>query len=1100
MINLTKNLVFRMAGLELLNAANECLAQMPCLMRSVVMSKDMNRRYEAFEQVFCSGLTGVLDLENTLQSWLRISMERRGQREIDVSNLMPGVICSRKRISYDEFKPFAKLFFILMYKSKALLLPYEFERPSSNWLGQIEAENSIWSELVTPFRALGDPSRTMQDRGRVRLIQTSSKILMTTDWYSADLIKDNELNELHSVYGKGLGGLQTPIPFVAIMDYVYSRFPILLPKQIIEWVEIYREPVRNRGRVDGRIRGTISESAKRDLYEILTSEEKLTENLGEFLATNSLAGNHFSGLQFQLLGLCEKLRMVNGVDNSSAVTAWTESQEWVLSYKGLESDRSYRTAFGRLNIWLFIYLPAWKSKNPDVIYPYPDTPSMFLPMHHIDKRPVGSRPMSLTEFYECMGWTVNRQNMAAYQLYFSEIAVSDLQGCEGVRQPIIVLPVEKAKGEVVKNILDPEDDKYFTSMLESLEGLSQQLFDHQDLYDLVMVAKQNREFFKFEVLGFIPFIIACGRTVPIRYLPPQIFHFTTHAGRNYYNPGVVRFCLFLRWAGSRGQNAQWLDANLYGMSAMRISDNPNSVDLLYMNTDKIRSYPFTVAIFSKSIWLLDRQYIWRTETLEVHGVEAFGLKVKYERRINTKWGKILPLFASDGATGEPFSDAQYFKCWTSLCLGLQSSLKEQRKEKIPLVSWIPVLKKKKVADWNTWHDRGIAASEIEIFERDALQQGIFDGPYCKVSLRCFSTPHGGGRAGFVSDISNYLSPELGSHFTGQTAAQFTKYNKGRALFSEIEGAFNSKEPEVLERLKSEIPSMYKIAEDFETQRRSGISMDGLSELGFFSGIHQNFQLDIDSLLSDPGLKYSVCATHICLLQFSCSGKVVSEIGYNNCPECPYAIFSVNNMVAVAAAVRKSYDEYLGAERAIAESSGKFSDFERERLSQKLKEFALKVISWRKVEMNLWAIIKLNQHNEYGGFLAGGEDEFFSAVQQYKVTVGSKEDFLESVVHASVFKELVSEDMNLKMDRAARMLMAGQGKIREALSMPVTWSAAEIVASEIRSCIQRYDIDYEHLTLLLKLSEMDWRNLMMRHAPSDAYEKIQGFGVITRIKH
>lgn len=216
---------------------------------------------------------------------------------------------------------------------------------------------------------------------------------------------------------------------------------------------------------------------------------------------------------------------------------------------------------------------------------------------------------------------------------------------------------------------------------------------------------------------------------------------------------------------------------------------------------------------------------------------------------------------------------------------------------------------------------------------------------------------------------------MGAYFTGQTVAQFTKYNKGRALFSAIEGAFNSKESEVLERLASDIPNMYKLAEDFESRRRAGTSMEALAEFGFFCGTNQNLQPNIDSILAGPGQTYSVCATHICLLKFSCSAKVVSEVGYSNCPECPYAVFSVNNMIAVTAAVRKSYDDYLAFERAVGKSLDKCSDFERERLSLRLKEFARKVISWRKVEMNLWAIIKLNQHNEYGGFLAGGADEF-----------------------------------------------------------------------------------------------------------------------------
>lgn len=1101
MINTTEGLVFIAQGSKLLAAANKCLRHIPVLMSNVIMSKAFERSYRTFEEVFCSGLDDSVQLEQALQEWFRTTLARRGDRKIYLSTLLPGARAVRTWINRSEISPFAKLFFILMYKEKAVLLPYLYERPSVTWLSQIEREYPIWSELVTPFRALGEVSRTMLDRGSIRLIQTGSKILMTTDWFSAEDIKLSELQELYHLYGNGLFGLQTPIPFSGILDYSASKFPGKIPSEVIEWSEKHRDPVSTKAdRSKVRSKGKIGVKRSKELTELLTNENEWVKALNAFMVEHALTGRDFSGEQYHHLRLGDVYYDMLSFDIRNPISIWTKSQEWVLSYKRLEDDGAYRTSFGRLNIWLFIYLPVWIKKNPDVAFPYPAVPSDFLPMHHIDSRAQVVRPMSLTEFYEAMDWSVNRPSMSIYQLYFNELADSGLPGCDDVRQPIRVLPQEKAKGEVVKNILDPEDDRYFTSMLETLEGLSDALFEQPKLYDLVCAARRDKVFFDFETIGFIPFMRSGDTVVPLRYLPPQVFHFTTYKGVNYYNPGMIRFCLFMRWAGPRGQNAQWLDADMYDHSAMRMSDQPNSIDWLYMNTDKIRQQPFVVNVFSKSLWLLDRQNAWRKHMLESIGVKTFGLKVAYERRELTKWSKVLPLFASDGVTGEPLSDSQYSTCWTMLCLGLQSALSGLRGGKTPLVAWIPVLKQKTPADWNRWFEGRFTEKDVKIFERDVKISGMFDGQYCKVNLRCFSTPHGGGRAGFISDISSWVSPELGANFTGQSAGQFTKYNKSRALISEIEGAFNTKEPEVLQRLASETPSMYKLAVEFESHRKSGASMDIMSSYGFFSVAYQSLQVNIDALLNSPGFEYSVCATHICISKFVCPPKIINEIGHRNCPECPYGIFSVNNIVAVTAAVRKAYDEYLSAENNIAHYSSHLSDFERERLSEHLKESARKVIAWRKVEMSLWAIIKLNQHNEYGGFLVGGEDEFFRSVRQYKVEQGSKEDFLEAVVHATAFKELVSEDMNLKMDRAARLLMAGQGKIREALFMPSSLSAAEIVASEIRSCMERYDIDFERLTSLLRLPESEWRELMIQHAPHNDVPEIQGLGLIARIKH
>lgn len=1099
MINFSDDLRFCLSGTELYAAFVKCLKRTSEIFSGIVLSKEMSGDFKIFNHIFCGDMTQLKDLESTLVYWLHVTMESRGKRQLDVGKLLPGVDIKRSRMTYSQFKPFVKLFFILMYGEKALLLPYEFERPSTAWMSQVENTYAVWSELIAPFRAIAQVKSVACSRGELRLIQTSSKILMTTDWYTADCINMKELDELYSVYGKGIRGLQTPIPFGAIVNFACSIFPTLVSQDLLSWAEVHSEAVRNRTLANGSVKGRLGDTVKKELSAVLLSPQ-WQEELKEFLTRNALAGRQFFGRNFKCLEISEELLIVHGCDASASLSLWVEAQEWFIDYKGMESEGAYRTSLGRLNIWLFIYLPVWVSKAPGSSYPVPESPSKFLPLHYMDKRPREDRPMCLTEFYEFMGWTVNRTNMGVYQMFFNEVSLSLLAGCEDVRQPIGVLPTEKAKGEIVKNIFDQDDDECFTQMLETFEALSDVMFESPNLFYLVASARKNNEYFDFESIGLTPIIYFQENLVSLRYVPAQIFFFTLHQGVNYYNPGVVRFCLFLRWSGTRGQNAQWLDADIYGRVASRISMDPMGLDLLYVNTDKIRAYPFTVAVHNRALWLLDRQNEWRIRMVEQYGIEKFRCKVVYERRPNTKWGKVLPIFAADAVTGEPFTDGQYSKVWTMLCLALQSALKEFRIGKQPLVALLPVLKGKEVADWDDWFSGRVAKESIGEFKREGTIAGVYDGLFCRVNLRCFATPHGGGRAGFISDVSNWAPPELGAMFTGQTAGQFTKYNKGRALFAQIEGAFNTKDSAVIQQLSLEMPNMYAIAQDFEMHRRLGATTDSLAGLGFFNGCHQNFSLSIDSLLSDPDQGYLVCATHICLQKFVCPPKVVSEIGQGNCPECPYAIFSVANIVAVTAAVRKAHDEYLTTERFIANRTDIISDFERERISEKLKEFARKVVAWRKVEINLWGIIKLNEHNEYGGFLAGGEQEFYHAVEQYLVVRGSKEDFLECLVHATAYKELVSEDMNLRMDRAARLLMAGQGRVREALTMPTTWSAAEIVASEIRSCMQRYSIDFDHLVSLLNLSESEWRCLMLEMSPDGLEHDVFGVGLIARIKN
>jgi hypothetical protein len=552
--------------------------------------------------------------------------------------------------------------------------------------------------------------------------------------------------------------------------------------------------------------------------------------------------------------------------------------------------------------------------------------------------------------------------------------------------------------------------------------------------------------------------------------------------------------LLLLEVGPRGQAGQWLDVETYDRLADRMSSHPLHLTTLYLNTDKVHSTPIFVITVNRAIWLLDAQREWRSNMIENCGAIAFKNAVDYDSRPHSKWGAILPLFAYSGSTGEPFSDNVYGKFWTHCCFSFQNFLRSNEISEVQLVAYMPVSNVGRHINWDAWVSGKIKSSTLKVVNPESDNGTLYVGPHSPLSFRSKVTPHG-ARASFVTDMSTLLSPEEVAELTGQSAGQVVKYIKSDTLHRNLQGAYNWRDARAqLIRTTDQYPRMSVVASNLEDLRGRPNFIENASHKGWVTSATGPFKKALELIASDKQQAFGISDTHVCVLKFECSADVIAEVGYRNCAYCPLAIYSVSNIVAVAAQRTLSYDNYRSLSDEIGRRPSDWSEAERVNDSRLLQVSAKEAIGWHIIETNLWTMIRASKEENGHAFLIGDQNSVVSNIQRYETARDSAEDFFDRLANATIYPNLVSEDFKFKIDRAARLLMAGDGKVQEALLAPFGFSSAEVLAAKFRNVVDRKEFDLDHYVKLVTMSQKEWTIQLEKNSPPSGFISILPSGI------
>lgn len=1088
MINLSKALMFLKKGAEICRSFETALARTFKYLNSITLNKSQARGFDNYYEVMSSVNVHEFDVERVLAVWYNICLAgvKGKSRWIPASLVAPGALSIHSHVPHELFVAFTKLFFIVLHKEKAVLLPYEFSRPMTDWFNEIETKFDIWAETIKPFRDLelarrATSSLDSQDatfglaesrRGR-RLIQCSSKLLLATDWYTVESINVLEVEEVRCKLLSRNFFITTPLPLLQVMEFLRDCYPLRASGPLSAWIDLqHLEVVRS---FESSLRTHILAALNSDLDALHIAQTVF--NVGYVPFTD------FAHDKIGSWDIVGSVRQSYKLDIREAYNVWLECQQYFFDSKHLEMNRQYRSYFGRLNVWLFVYLPAWMNRNPGSKFLYPSAPNKFSGRFHYDcSSSITDRPLSLVEFYKLMGWIYNYNCATSYRCFFDVLIVSqDLDGCENLKQPVYTRPTSVKYNAVTKNIFPGGILLFYVEYLSAIERVSDFLFeDSIRLHRAFLRSERRNTFFSFENFGYVPFFYWEGECYLIKEISRSLLSFTMIGRRNYYNPGLIRFVLLLLEVGPRGQAGQWLDARTYDRLADRVSSHPLHLTTLCLNTDKVHSTPIFVITINRAIWLLDAQREWRDHMHKKCGASAFGNEIYYDGRSHTKWGKILPLFAYVGGSGEPFSDTAYAKFWTHCCFSFQVFLHSNGISDVQLVAYMPVSSTGRHIDWEKWVSGMVKPSSLKIVSPESDNGTIYSGVHSPLSFRAKVTPHG-ARASFVTEMSTLLSPEDVAMLTGQSAGQVVKYTKSDVLRRNLQGAYNWRDVRgQLNRASKERPRLSEVSNQLEDLRDSPDFIENASRKGWVTSATGPFKKALELIASDKQRTFGVSDTHICVLSFECSSEVIEQVGYRNCPYCPLAIYSVNNIVAVAAQRTLSYDSYRTLTETIMRRPQNWSDAEKLNDSRLLQSSGKEAIGWSIVEANLWAMIRSSNLENTQDLLVGDRDLVISSFQRYEVERDSGEDFFDRLANATVYQGLVSEDFKFKIDRATRLLMAGDGKIQEALLAPFGFSSAEALAAHFRNLADFENLDLVEYVKFVTMTQTEWTERLAQH--------------------
>ncbi|MDY4309481.1 hypothetical protein SOX05_06265 [Pseudomonas putida] len=996
----------------------------------------------------------------------------------------------------DRSKTVFKLIFVYLHKNRAAVLTHDFTRPTGSITALPEMQKLFYAETIIPFLDIETTSRKTSTATKTsyksvqRLWQTGIKSLLMSDWFSAEGINTKDLQALRYAQLRNKRNEIIPLPVQQICEVLCREFPFRINSDVTRWLE-YGKKLRNSIGVEHETK----EAFLKQTLEKSSSPLEITMELANY---RKFGVTSFAAPSIHEYNITKHI-FQNLKFYSTSLRIWSDAEEAFSLYQNPGSPRKLRFALGKINLYLFIYLPLWFSANPSTKFKYPTTPAQFTSNVHYDcDAPLSAdRPLSLCELFRALDYVEHNGSQTGIRAFFTYLTQfgSELEGCTGVTQPVRRVTPSKKYGTVTKNVFTGVQLRHFISYHNALHSASEYFFENSThIHAVIEKAKRESQLVETEDLGFVPIMVHEGKITYIRRLHPDTFLFVMHDHAPYYNPASFIFSLFLLECGVRGQTLQWLDAKTYDRISQRLARDSLQLTTLWLNTDKIHKIPVIIVTTMGNLWLLDDQRQWREYMIDVVGISGFRNKVFYNHEPKSHWGLIQPLFPADPITGSPITDETYSNLWTLHCLNFQMWFKENTAEKNPIVGFLPLKKNstKSYFTWENWIDKIDPADVMVVQGSDSNR--VYQGDYCPIAMRAYSTPHG-ARASFITDMSINLPPEAVALLTGQSLSTIIKYNKGHHLLKDrLQGAFNNRDASwYLTSTFEHVFSMADARDIIEDSVRRDTFAKTVEKLGLNSFPTSNSPREMTGLkliATDRSLRLGACYTHICPYNFICPESIVIKFGgQKRCSQCPFAVFSTHNLPAIEAHRQKVAEDYLSTVKVIEKykSSRDVHTAEISRLQQEIKDSAKDVIRWMLVEEVLWASLEMQKEQ---GELASSKDllivdnhTVLHELSRSDYKRDSVEGFLSRLDSACTHPESLSRSFEYKIDRATRLLMINDGKTLEAATMPSSFPSAVKLAGMLRSTLEFKDIDLDQFVRLINLEDKQWTQALLSYRPS-----------------
>lgn len=831
------------------------------------------------------------------------------------------------RRSYaNVIRPGIGLFLVALHSSGAITLPASFSWPSVRIDGATGASGRwrevgklVSSELLQFIRNFDSHSDTLPhpafetigvDRKRREWFLTNgTKLLLAAGWHKAEDVNIEDLLAIKAAE-RAINPRDT---YKVLLDVLKRAFGDRVRVTVDDWTSALRAEFGRGARAVGETLGINqldSVSSRRFQEAGARSDHDLME---ELLRMDAVWGKPARIKSLSRLPGLE-------VDIRSMSSLWLQLEELYVQKTARESYKQINGILGWWNIYLIYYLPYWFARNPTAPFAFPSSPSLLIKSVFVSRLLPSNEetPLTFMEFMnahrERRAWKNSSYYGYLIQLQgffeFIERNSDELPNCAGFTQPLSPYdypPTSRPKSTKKQ----PVPRRFFGIYLNYLEALiayhhvvtNRVLSGELDGVRLQCLTQHGviDTFSNFEDIGFIPILFTSTKTIALQFIPNVLDPKwrTLKDGRQVLlpHPHALHQNLVALHTGLRHNHIQWLD---YERFDSRVHVDDNEFALLYVNTDKEKTEPWTPYVSMRVIEVLRAQRDWANLIDE----EGFDASHFYNNNPSTKWPRFRPLFAYAKA-GKPHGDQVYAEAWRRTLCGLQGLLPELAEfgRLRPLLKLLPP---------------GHRQNDPELKAKlKAFGAGFGAGEHCPLNVATAITPHS-ARVTVVGQYITYLPADvIGKWFTGQKPRTVSYYvhldretveaeqahQAAYLRYAALRGAY---EPVVSGQQNS--PTYIhadRVNSNLARSMRANLE-ETLVSYGCVSiSYREESKNGIDILRETRGADAVANKTEICPYGNNCPQEVVRELrGMHRCSLCWYAVRTIDHLPPVIAKKRQ----------------------------------------------------------------------------------------------------------------------------------------------------------------------------------------------------
>ncbi|WP_288367800.1 hypothetical protein [uncultured Marinobacter sp.] len=1018
-----------------------------------------------------------------------------------------------------------QLFFMNLWRRKAILLPYEFNLPQTHWMMKEDYRELFLSPVSAYVRSFnhkfgGNESSFFREKKKDKALRMLSaywvKMTLGTTWYEPEDISLDEArtiakeNNASKSKKTGSGYTTSALSMTSLVRTLLERFGDRIPFSASDYASATQDDFK-RAMWDRYATGDLEYDVLRQAPKALSPSEKLRFGLGEifdsiealgeeelFAKMNDLTIKNLSSDYF-----IDVYLEVSPAEYHEPATVWFGLVETWLKHKRYSRNDQFAGAVGFLFLYMFVYLPWWYRKNRSAskLPQYPSNPNLMNGAIFMASliRESFELPLDYVSFMEKVSDKRRWANTTHYSVM--QPIVSFFRWLHGKKHRLpdaerFELPIDHddlpqigGRTQSSKNPMQRRLFKLFIAYCYAMNDLQEQLMEIVERGDLDPTLLGGvGTYIKFsqtecnrgieeqadqpnKVLDLSRYNVKCPtvRVGDEEYSVSGFYRFFFHKKFRVSDteekllifPGDLRVCQLMLETGIRAQHLRWLDVDTFDMK-VNYHVNDEYLHPLLVNTDKIKKQPWISVVSSTVIKICAEQRLWRKKVLN----PMFHERVYYNGNKNSVHGTIKPLFAYNPKSGKPSQN--YENTWTALQFGFQEFLRENHISSEPLVKVKPV--------GHAFH-QSVSSESVTVDDNDGK-------PFCPVTYAKRSTPHS-ARNSVVNEKVRYLPHHIvGEFITGQHERLVYYYNlrdsedhyadQAMQWVDRDQGPRFPQDNEELDQIMTPADAVGStMAEGIKENPKQAIEAYGLISIKLITDKDGNIEDGVDLLRAQKSLALAVNPTHFCPFDNKCPQEIVEELGdFQPCAICPYAISGINHLPAISAAKDAMYEQFIEEKENLSTMRNKRPEAldTIAELENRCSQLAIYAAGWEYREKEIFSKVEGIKKGFDDGLYTVGKPEFISNLLERRSTKTS--DIASYIVKrlrdCTAFPLTETKTINAKFEMTRRKMLAAKDPSTLFDFAPCPKPVAELY-SLIHSFKELHNINDETIRMIINSS-------------------------------